>query len=70
MAFMNAVLVTITMLNIKTERQEKILVEEEKKRQAELARQEAEGGANLKGVLTEDDEESEQEEKVAELTWQ
>jgi len=32
MAFMNVALVTVTLFNIKTEREEKLLIEEEQKR--------------------------------------
>lgn len=54
MAVMNVALIAITLFNIRQERQDKKLIEEEKVRQAELAKQEQEGGAALKGVLTEE----------------
>ena len=54
MSVMNVALIAITLVNIRQEREDKKLIEEEKVRQAELAKLEQEGGANLKGVLTEE----------------
>ena len=61
MSVMNVALIAITLVNIRQEREDKKLIEEEKVRQAELAKLEQEGGAILKGVLTEESDQSDQE---------